>query len=52
MKMKDFTPKKELNHGKRLDIGGKRMNIQNAMKRLSFDNKDTFMNLFTHTILL
>ena len=50
--MKDFTPKKELKYGKRLDTGRKRMNIQNIMKRLSFDNKDTFANLFRHTILL
>ena len=37
--MKDFTPKKELKYGKRLDTGRKRMNekafIQNTMKRLS-----------------
>ena len=48
MKRKDFTPKKELKDGKRLDTGRKRMNekafIQNTntMKRLSFDNKGTF----------
>ena len=45
--MKDFTRKKELKDGKRLDTGKKRMNekafIQNTMKRFSFDNKDTFV---------
>ena len=49
MKRKDFTPKKELKDGKRLDTGRKRINekpfIQNTMKRLSFDNKGTFVCL-------
>ena len=47
MKRKDFTRKKELKDAKRLDTGRKRLNekafIQNKMKRLSFDNKDTFV---------
>ena len=47
MKRKDFTRKKELKDGKRLDTGRKRLNekafIQNKMKRLSFDDKDTFV---------
>ena len=47
MKWKEFTPKKELKHGNRLDTGRKKMNekafIRNTMKRLSFDNKDTFV---------
>ena len=54
MKMKDFTPKKELKDGKRLDTGRKRMNekafIQNTMKRLSFDNKDTFVCFVTSSL--
>ena len=43
MKRKDFTPKKELKDGKRLDTKRTRMNekasIQNKMRRISFDNK-------------
>ena len=39
MKKRDFTPKKELKDGKRLDTGKKRMNekafIESTMKRLS-----------------
>ena len=50
IKRKDFTPKKELKHGKWLDTGKKRMNekafIQNTMKRLSFDNKGTISDHF------
>ena len=47
MKRKYFASKKELKDGKRLDTGKKKMNemafIQNTMKRLSFDNKGTFV---------
>ena len=47
MKGKYFAPKKELKEGKRLDTERKKMNenvfIQNKMKRLSFDNKGTFL---------
>ena len=54
MKRKDFTPKKELKNGKRLDTGRKRMNekafIQNAMKRFSFDNKGTFVCFVTSSL--
>ena len=54
MKMKDFTPKKELKDGKPIDTGRKRMNekafIQNTMKRLSFDNKDTFVCFATSSL--
>ena len=56
---KDFTRKKKLKDGKRLDTGQKRMNenafIQNTMKRFSFDNKAKFVFckfLFRHTTLL
>ena len=54
MKMKDFTPKKELKDGKRLDTGRKRMNekafIQNTMKRLSSDDKGTFVCFVTSSL--
>ena len=54
MKRKDFTPKKELKNGKRLDTGRKRMNekafIQNTMKRFSFDNKGTFVCFVTSSL--
>ena len=44
---KDFTRKKKLKDGKRLDTGQKRMNenafIQNTIKRFSFDNKAKFV---------
>ena len=54
MKRKDFTPKKELKDGKRLDTGKKKMNekafIQNTMKSLSFDNKGTFMSFVTSSL--
>ena len=47
MKRKEFTSKKELKDGNRLDAGREKMNekafIRNTMKRLSFDNKDTFV---------
>ena len=47
MKRKELTPKKELKDGNQLDTGRKKMNekavIRNTMKRLSFDNKDTFV---------
>ena len=47
MKGKELTPKKELKDGNQLDTGRKKMNekavIRNTMKRLSFDNKDTFV---------
>ena len=52
--MKDFTPKKELKDGKQLDTGRKRMNekafIQNTMKRLSLDNKVTFVCFVTSSL--
>ena len=52
--MKDFIPKKDLKDGKRLDTRRKRMNekafIQNTMKRLSFDNKDTFVCFVTSSL--
>ena len=35
MMRKDFTPKKELERGKRLDTG------RNTMKKISFSNKIT-----------
>ena len=51
MKRKDFTPKKELKDRKRLDTRRIRMNkkafIQNTMKRLSFNNKGTFVCFVT-----
>ena len=54
MKRKDFNPKKELKDGKRFDTGRKRMNekvfIQNTMKRLSFDNKGTFVCFVTSSL--
>ena len=54
MKMKDFTPKKELKDGKRLDTGRKRMNekafIQNTMKRLSFNDKGTLVCFVTSSL--
>ena len=47
MKRKEFTFKKELIDGNRLDTGRKKMNkkafIRNTMESLSFDSKDTFM---------
>ena len=54
MKRKDFSPKKELKDGKRLDTGRKRMIekafIQNTMKRLSFNNKGTFVCFVTSSL--
>ena len=54
MKRKDFTPKKELKDGKRLDTGRKKINekpfIQNTMKSLSFDNKGTFVCFVTSSL--
>ena len=54
MKRKDFSPKKQLKDGKRLDTGMKRMNektfIQNTMKRLSFDNKYMFVGFVTSSL--
>ena len=58
MKRKDFTPKKELKDGKRLDTGriridtrrirmNKKAFIKNTMKRLSFNNKGTFVCFVT-----
>ena len=58
MKRKDFTPKKELKDRKRLDTGriridtrrirmNKKAFIQNTMKRLSFNNKGTFVCFVT-----
>ena len=41
MKRKDFTPKKELESKKRLDTG------RNSMKRISFDDKGTFVCFVT-----
>ena len=54
MKRKDFTLKKELKDGKRLYTGKKRMNekafIQNTMKRLSSDDKGTFVCFVTSSL--
>ena len=51
---KYFPPKKELKDGKRLDTRRKRMNekafSQNTMKRLSFDNKGTFVCFVTSSL--
>ena len=44
MRRKDFTPKKELESGKRFDTGW------NTMKRISFDNKGTFMCFVTSSL--
>ena len=44
MKMKDFTPKRELWSGKRLNTG------TNTMKRLPFDNKGTFVCFVTPSL--
>ena len=52
--MKNFTPKEELKDRKPLDTGRKKMNekafIQNTMKRLSFDNKVTFVCFVTSSL--
>ena len=54
MKRKDFTPKKQLKDGERLDTGRKKINekpfIQNTMKSLSFDNKGTFVCFVTSSL--
>ena len=44
MKRKDFTPKKELESKKRLDTG------RNSMKRISFDDKGTFVCFVTSSL--
>ena len=43
-KRKDFTPTKELESGKRLDNG------RNTMKRITFDNKGTFVCSVTSSL--
>ena len=51
---KYFAPKKVLKDGKWLDTGRKKINekafIQNTMKRLSFDNKGTFVCFVTSSL--
>ena len=44
MKRKDFTPKKELESRKRLDTG------RNTMKKISFDDKGTFVCFVTSSL--
>ena len=44
MKRKDFTPKKELESGKPLD------SRRNTMKKISLDNKDTFVCFITSSL--
>ena len=54
MKRKEFTPKKELKDGNRLDTGRKKMNekafIRNTMEGLSFDNKNTFVGFIASSL--